>query len=365
MEARFTDRTGVRQVKYGRSRAQVTERLNAAMQRAGTGLAYLDGRITFGDYLVNVWLPAVRQRVKPRTYDIYEGCSRVNVIPRIGALPLVSLRTSDVETMIGDATASGLSPATADKMKTIVSMVLNHAMRDDLLTRNVASVARGPRIIHKAPAILSREQLSALMAAVRGDQWEAFYLLAITTGMRDAEIRALRWSDIDLDAGTVSITGQHQYRDGTLQRVAPKTDSSERTLPIGEGAAAVLRGHKVAQNKQRLMMGGLWAAGDYVFTREDGQPITPTKRQDHWTSLKRRVGLPATTRFHDLRHTAATHMLANGSSPKIIQHTLGHSAIRTTIGICTLRHFPKGCAPMQTQWPLWWRAEWSDESNNQ
>lgn len=134
---------------------------------------------------------------------------------------------------------------------------------------------------------------------------------------------------MDLTDGILRVSGALQRVSGSLVRVEPKTPQSRRTIGLPPNVVEVLRAHKARQNAERLRAGEAWHDGDYVFARTDGQPIYGEYVTWQWHNLRSRLGLPAVS-FHDLRHTAASLMLAMGVDLRVIQTTLGHSAIRTT-----------------------------------
>jgi integrase len=166
--------------------------------------------------------------------------------------------------------------------------------------------------------------------AVRGDRFEALYTTAIATGMRQGELLALRWRDIELDARTVSV--RHTLRLGTKTLAEPKTDRARRTLRIGADVAAVLREHRVRQLAERLAAGSRWRDNDFVFATSAGTPLDSRNVTHSLQTALGRAGL-ARQRFHDLRHAYATLMLEDGEELAVISRSLGHSNISTTADV--------------------------------
>lgn len=311
-EGRYRDRDGRLRSVYGSTRAEASEKLDAGLSVTGA----IEG-LTLGDWL-DVWLELERPRLRPRSYDTYEGMIRTNINPRIGSIRLAAIRPSDIERLTALMIGDGKSKRTAALARSILSSAFRFAENDGLIDRNPVRASRAPRLPPAKRLVLSREQIRSMFDALQGDPLMPMYLLAVQVGMRDAELRGLQWSDVDLDSGTIHVRNQLQYRDGKLTLVPTKTDHSQRTIRIGEGLAGVLRAHR--------------GSSGFVFTRNDaGDPVTPTLRREHWKALRRKIGYEGS--FHSLRGTAATLMIEAGVSARTVQQILGHSDVHTTLAL--------------------------------
>ena len=151
--------------------------------------------------------------------------------------------------------------------------------------------------------------------------------------MRKGEVIGLRWADVNWKAKTLVISGQIQRVAGKLERRVPKTKHSLRTIPVPDALIAALRDHQRAQEEERALMGEKWKEHDLVFPSEVGTPIEPRNLSRHFKTVLKKVGLPQTTRFHDLRHSCATMMLAQGIPLQDVSAVLGHSSISITADI--------------------------------
>ena len=182
-------------------------------------------------------------------------------------------------------------------------------------------------------ATLSPEQARMLLETAASERLEALYVLALSAGLRQGELLALRWRDINFDAGSVQVRGSLQRTTGGLTIAEPKTARSRRLITLTAAAANALRRHRSAQAKERLRLGAIWEDNDLVFANEIGRPIEAGNllRRSFWPLLER-AGLPH-MRFHDLRHTAATLMLGQGVHPKVVAEMLGHSQISVTLDL--------------------------------
>jgi integrase len=148
--------------------------------------------------------------------------------------------------------------------------------------------------------------------------------VALSYGLRTGEILGLLWDDVDLDKGFLRITGQVQTIDNkTIRTASPKTEDSIRELPLPDILIAVLRRHQQLQQLERSTMGVDWQEHGLVFPSNRGTPMVPRNLLRHFKGLLRAANLPETTRFHDLRHSAASIMLAQGVPLKTVSDVLG------------------------------------------
>jgi integrase len=177
---------------------------------------------------------------------------------------------------------------------------------------------------------LTQAELRVFLDAVRGDRFEAFYVLAISTGMRRGELLGLEWQHIDLDKATLRVQKALQRVDGRLQLVEPKSANSRRTLTIPLLAVEALRERRRRQLEERLAAGSRWVENRMVFTTYKGTSL------DHATVVRsfhrslESAGLRH-QRLHDLRHANATLMLSEGVHPPVVMEMLGHSNIALTL----------------------------------
>jgi integrase len=182
----------------------------------------------------------------------------------------------------------------------------------------------------RSPAkALTEGEARRLLDAARGTPWSAFFTLAFCTGARRAELAALRWSNVDLERGTVTISESVVRTKAGLEFKGTKT-GSVRVIPLSALAIAALRSHRAAQNKKRLRKGEEYVIRDLVFADPFGQPWNPGSISNAFDRLARDVKL-STTRLHDVRHSAATWMLQGGVDVRTVAAVLGHSTPVTTL----------------------------------
>ena len=200
-----------------------------------------------------------------------------------------------------------------------------------MLPRNVCEAVKAPRPAYKEMRTLSAKETRRLLDVARGDRLEALYVLAVHTGMRQGELLALKWSDVDLENATISIRRTITKSGTHLLLGEPKTKKSRRTIHLTEVATEALRDHLQRQMEEMKRLGDLYEDHGLVFTTEVGSLINPTNlRKRSFAALLKRAQLPL-VRFHDLRHTCATLLFSRGVHPKYVQELLGHANISITL----------------------------------
>lgn len=321
---------GRRQRWVGRTRTEVAQSLRAAQHAKETGAPLSGPRQTFARFWAD-WLPGMRTLLRPRTWTRYEELGRIHLVPALGKLPVSRIGPSHVRAIHDGMLAAGLSPSTAHHAHMVLHRALADAVRWGLVARNASGLVAAPRMAEHPMQTLSEEQARALLEAARGDRFEALYVLAITTGMRQGELLALQWRYVDLEASTLGVTGTLQRGKGTLTIAEPKTPRSRRRVALAPQAVDALRRHRQAQIAERLAAGPAWEDWGLVFSNEVGAPANRDRLiARSFNPLLAQAGLPR-IRFHDLRHTAATLLLAQGVHPKIASEMLGHANIAVTL----------------------------------
>ncbi|WP_309110197.1 tyrosine-type recombinase/integrase [Saccharothrix sp.] len=326
------------------------------------------------------WMDNVVATKRPRTVEGYAAVVRRHLIPGLGAKPLKRLSAQDVRTFltrlrhdcrccadkidakrpkearrccaVGKCCRLVLSDRTIQQVHAVLRNALQHAMREEIIPRNVAKLVqvKSPRYdVHRG---LDADQARKLLKEAEGDRLEALYVLALYLGMRRGELLGLRWTDIDWD-GWDERCREHadefcedcadlhfpslEVRQ-TLQRVGkqlvfvpPKTDRSERATPLPRLVAEALIEHWDRQDDE-AEAADAWEDSGLVFTTPQGGPIDPTYLRASWYPLRKRAGLDG-VRFHDLRHSCVTLLLRLGVPPHIVRDIVGHSAIDVTMTI--------------------------------
>jgi integrase len=246
-----------RESLYGPTQAAVRAKMAAARRRIDAGAPVRDATRTVGDW-VSHWRAttlAVSNRAKS-TRELYAGVAKTHIEPApFGAIALDRLRPSDIETLILTCRGKGLADSTVRKVYTVARLALDGAVRDRLIARNPAAVVDRPGVARREARHLIAGDVVALLAAAETSRYHLALALIAATGLRPGEALALRWSAVDLMAGTLTVTGTLRRTGGRLVFSEPKTERSRRTLPLSPAMVAMLRRHKTAQNAERLRAG--------------------------------------------------------------------------------------------------------------
>lgn len=330
---------GKRQRKsvYGKTRSAVAERLRDVQAKADAGQPIPPEHLTVGDLLTQWLNEAVAGHVRPTTQRDYESIVSVHLRPTLGHIRLRSLGAQDVQRLVNAKAGSGLSPRRVAYIRTVLGAALRTAVRWGWITANPASVAKVPPAKPYRVEAMPPDTARAILAALASHRETHLFTVAIATGLRQGELRALRWADVSLSdkpgASSLTVTGTLHRLHGEYIRPEPKTEQSRRTISIPEIAVDALRARRIEQAEHRLAAGPHWRDTlGLVFTTPWGKPLHgPTITRNLQAALST-AGLPR-MRFHDLRHAAATLMLAQGVPLKVIQTTLGHSTIMVTSSV--------------------------------
>lgn len=330
-------RDGKRQRKfvYGKTRREAARKLAAALKAHADGTLRTDERITVEQF-VPMWLEAIRPTIKPRTWHRYEQMTRVHIVPHIGKVQLKRLSPQHLQRLYANRLSTGLSGQTVLTVHRTIHRMLGHAVKWDLSARNVAQLVDPPRAQRYEARTLTATEAQRLLEVVRGDRLEALYVVALATGMRAGELLGLKWCDVDLETGVVAVRRSLQM-DQNKQAVIgdTKTLRSQRRIMLIRSALDVLRAHRLRQEAEAAAPRhwNMWDEQDLVFPNTVGRPMTAQNllRRSFRPALER-AGLPP-IRFHDLRHTVATLLLAQDVHPKIVSEMLGHTQIGITLDL--------------------------------
>ena len=336
------DETGrtLRRYVYAKRREDLLDKLDALKSEKREGTLTKPTRTRLAKYL-NAWLEdTARPNVRYGTFRNYSGLIKNKILPQIGGFRLSDLAALHVQNLFSELKRFGESSYRLQQVHAVLYSALAEAVRLRLIPFNVCAAVRTPRLPDKEMHVLNQIQAAKLLEKARGDRFFALYVLALATGMRQGELFGLKWHDVDLKAGTLSIQrtvareevktaeGRRAVRVGTN---APKTKKGRRLIALPASVLPVLRDHK----KRMMKEGHL----EWVFCNTRGGLLDRGRfRVRKWLPLLEKTNdalptnqkLPARFRFHDLRHTAATFRMLQGDNPKVVQELLGHARVAIT-----------------------------------
>ncbi|TVR22348.1 MAG: site-specific integrase [Ilumatobacter sp.] len=357
-------RRQVRRNVTGKTKTEVLTRLREAQQLADAGIRAPTITLTVGAMLEQ-WLDDILPgTVSPVTEGQYRDVVRLYITPRIGRIRVKQLAPSDVTRMLRDMETptatrpNGYSANSRRLARSILRRALRWAQTEGLVTRNVASLASPVRVEQPEGRTMTPEQARIFLEHIRGDRLEAMYVVALSLGLRVSELLALGWDDIDLDppdGRSPSLTirrGLKRIKGTGLVIDGVKTRTSRRTVHLPVVTADQLRAHRHRQALERAEYPGQWPdtplGVDLVFRTVRGTALDPSNVWHHLSNLTRHAGAQylddARTQIkpgtglghwhpHELRHSAASLLLAQGVPLKVVSDLLGHSGIGVTANI--------------------------------
>lgn len=294
-------------------------------------------KTTLKDYFVR-WLEHEKAHVSPKTHERYEELLLKNVAPVIGSIALTKIDASKLDHAWAKLLASGrrdskggLSPRTVHHCRRVMLTAMDQAVRWKMIPSNPVALTRPPKIERAQMAAYGAPETAKMLAALEGSRMFIPALLASLCGLRRGEILALRWENVDLKAGSVAIR-QSAEQVGTEVRYKEPKSGKARTVALSSTVVDEMKRHRAAQAEEQLKLGIRPDARSFVVAQIDGKPLKPTSLTHEWTRLIAKTDLPQ-IRFHDLRHSHATQLLAAGVHPKIASERLGHSTIGITLDL--------------------------------
>ena len=318
--------TGRRRQKWysARTRREAERKLVEVLGELNKGgPAPEPARMRLGEYLRQWLRDYAEDGVRARTTQGYATIINRHLIPKLGGVRLGELTASHIQAYQAKALREGrvdgrggLSPQTVRHHRTLLSVTLNQAVKWELVSRNVAQAVRAPRVRKREPRFLTIDEIERLLSAARDTPYYTAIHLALYSGLRRSELCGLRWQDVDLDRGELSVAQTMIRLNGRgIVLEEPKRGASRRSIALSEAPIRVLRDHKPAENSR----------GDLVLN------LLPDTLSHGLMDIVEAAGLDVS--LHDLRHTHASLMIRAGVPMKVVQERLGHASILTTMDL--------------------------------
>lgn len=332
------DGNRVRKKVSGRTKAEVLAKLRELQRGIDAGLPVPDDRLTVGAFLDRWLTVSLPGHVDDSTRHGYEVQVRRHLKPAVGRRPLTKLAVAELDAVWRAKLDQGYSANSVRIMRTVLRKALAQAEREGLVPRNVAALSTPPRVRASVGQALTVVQARALLDGLAGHRHEALVLVMLTYGLRRGEALGLRRDQLDLDGGRLAVTSAvKRVRDespGATSRTRlvvgdVKTPRSRRTLFLTEPVTAALRSHLAGQAAERLAAGRHWEDHGLIFCNEVGRPLDPDAFSHWFTRLCRDAGM-GHWHPHDLRHSGASLMLAQGVPLHVVSEVLGHASIAIT-----------------------------------
>ncbi len=332
---------------YGKTRQEVAEKLNQAINDVQKGTFVEPNKVRIGDWL-DTWLFQYKKpSVRPSTLRDYEYLIRVHINPVIGRILLKDLRPEHIQALYNEKSAKGqidgsggLSASSVRHIHITLHQALRQAVRNNLIPRNPTEATELPKMKRPKIKVFTVEQQLNFLSALDGERLRAAFILALGTGVREGELMALPWQNVNLQTGAIRIEQTVQrirvFDDNSPTKTKlifspPKTESGKRSIPLPASVLAELKAHKKRQLGEKLAAGEIWIDTGLVFTNEIGGVIEPRNFLRKFYQLLEKANLEHINFHAATRHTFATRLLEANEHPKVVQEMMGHSDISLTL----------------------------------
>ncbi len=301
------------------------------------GIYVVPSKTTVSEYM-EYWLSEYAEaRVAPKTLERYRELHESYIKPGLGINRLETLRSLQIQSFYNDLRQHGgkdgrpLSGQTVLHVHRLLHAALEKALKWDLLVRNPAHAVEPPKPEKKEKVILREEEKARLLDFGRGTRFYIPTLLALSAGLRRGEVLGLRWMDVDLIGGSVTVSCSLEQTKQGLRLKPPKTPTGRRTLALPEIVVSELRRHKAEQAKRKLSLGGAYQDNDLVCPKDDGSFWPPDTFSAAYIEFVERAGVRKVS-YHTLRHMHCTQLHELGVPAMVARERMGHTDLRTTLG---------------------------------
>jgi integrase len=331
----------VQHTKAGfKTRGAAQRHLNAVLAKVDEGTWRPDKPLSVRELLTDHWLPAQRAReLRPSTLEGYTVAIDSWILPYLGGLPVASLTPSVVVSFMAALRSekssngrNGLSARTVQLTVGVLKSACAFAVQTEMIGRNPIAGVRRPRSETKSMRVWTTAEAKAFLEATAHDRLAFAWALLLTRGLRRGELCGLKWSAIDLDAGTLRIDATRTIVNGEAVPSLPKTAAGLRSISLDAHLVSLLRTLKARQAAEKLAAGPTYEDGGFLVADELGRPYRPDTISGWFDVKVKEAGLPR-IRLHDCRHTSASLMLAAGVPVKVVSEMLGHASVAITLSV--------------------------------
>ena len=333
----------------GKTRAAVTTKVRLLERQRDEGNVRNAGQRWTVEQWLTHWLETIvaPPAITENAYSAYEVAARVHLIPGIGAHRIDRLEPEHLERLYRKMVKNGARPARAHQVHRTIRAALNEALRRKHITENPAVLARAPRPDEEEVEPCTVEEVKRILDVADSDRNSARWAVALALGLRQGEALGLKWSDVDLDSGTLLVLRSrlrpkwkhgcgepcgHKHGGYCPDRLPLRPETSDtksragkRGMGLPDPLVALLKRHRERQDREREVACNLWTETDYVFTTPIGQPLNPRTDYTAWKQLLERAEVPE-RRLHDARHSAATVLLLLGVTERTVMAVMGWSS---------------------------------------
>lgn len=296
--------------------------------------------VLFCNYVLH-YLELAKIKVDTITYQGYECIAKSHIIPYFKETKtlLTELTREDIQQYINlkfevgrlDG-KGGLSPKSIKTHMIIIQQAIKEAIKSNLILTNPCEFVTLPKIQRHEPNFYTVQQIKDLFEAIKDKPLYSLVYFTVIFGLRRSEVLGLKWDSINFEANTITIKHTVVRFSEVVEKDQTKTNASYRSYPLSDDVVKILTELKKKENDNRRLFGAEYIENDYIFKWDNGKPYSPDYISRKFSKLLEQNKLPH-IRFHDLRHSCASLLVANGFNIKDIQEWLGHADIQTTANI--------------------------------
>jgi integrase len=326
--------TGVSKQKWISGFATKEEAKSArdkARTESRTGIFVSPTKITVREHF-EAWWEIKKEKVKPTTAENYRFLLDRYILPKFGSELLKDLSSVRIEKMLIELIQNH-SESTVRLVSIVLSQGLDRAVKDRLLPLNPAKGIERPKGKKRTVTPYTSSELKTLLGELEDHRLFAFFRVLAYTGARRGEVLALRWSDLEFENATLTIS-KNRTRIGktVIEQESTKGGDGRRTVQLGAETLKLLKDHRKRQLQERIKAGSLWQDSNFIFTQENGLPLDPSTPYQLFKRIAKKLGLRSES-LHSIRHLHATELLNAGVGIHEVKEQLGHSDISTTLRI--------------------------------
>lgn len=347
---RYTDRFGIRHEIYCKSLSELRRKLNTAIYDDSVGNSVVDNSITLSEWFES-WMEIHKYKViRNNTRSYYKQIFHKHIEPTLGKKKLKDITQLNIKSLLKDLDIKGLQYETQNKVRIMLLDMFDKAMIDNYVLKNPCKGIKLVRNEEKDIRVLTTEEQTEFFDCCKGTFYDNLYVVAVTTGLRQGEICALTWDDIDLNKKEISVTKTLLYQklEGDSKKTfhinPPKTKTSKRKIPINKQCEIALKKQFIQRNNIMAKSSAKPLEGfeDLLFTTKFGTPICDQILIDNIKKIIDEINIcrDELEKFeyfsmHCLRHTFATRLFESDIPPKTVQQLLGHASLQMTMDLYT------------------------------
>lgn len=322
----------IRKTVTAKSRAEVTRKLAQLRRQVDAGKVATSRTPTLSELMTRWFETVLSREVARSTYDNYNTIVKYHVLPALGRRKVTDITVADVDRLLALKLRAGLSASTVHRVRALISQCLDQGVRWGDVPTNVARLSRPPKMVRPEGRTLTRDQAQQLLETLKEHRHESLYLLMLSTGMRRGEALGLRWEDLDDENGVVRIKRNLKREGGRIVTADTKTLKSRRAVNVPTPVLEALHKNRELQGVEKADLGDAWVESGFIFTTSIGTPVDPRNLYREFSQICEKAGL-GHWHPHELRHSAASLMLASGVKLQVVSEVLGHSSIRMTADV--------------------------------